>query len=420
MQEKIRPGYKQTEIGVVPEDWICSELDDFISFISYGFTNPMPTTQLGPYMVTAADVAGGRIDFSTARRTSQEAFDRLLTPKSRPRKNDILLTKDGALGRVALVGEETVCINQSVAILRPNGRVLPEFLSALLQGDLYQKRMLEDAGGSTIKHIYITIVNRMPVAVPSSIHEQRAIAEALSDADARIAALETLIAKKRDLKQAAMQQLLTGKTRLQGFSGAWEVKPLGEIGEVSGAGVDKKVREGEQPVRLVNYMDAYRRTFIQSSDLDHWVTAPQHQTRRCTVEKGDVFFTPSSETRDDIANSAVAIEDIPDAAYSYHVVRLRIKDHWDLHFRAYAFQTRDFLNQAQMICDGSGTRYVISLAKFRGMTVKVPEVKEQAAIAEILSDMDAELAALDAEAEKARTIKQGMMQNLLTGKVRLV
>ena len=256
--------------------------------------------------------------------------------------------------------------------------------------------------------------------LPPSRTEQRAIAEALSDADVRIAALEALIAKKRDLKQAAMQQLLTGKTRLPGFSGEWEVKPLGEIGEVSGAGVDKKVREGEQPVRLVNYMDAYRRTFIQSSDLNHWVTAPQHQARRCTVEKGDVFFTPSSETRDDIANSAVAMEDIPDAAYSYHVVRLRIKDHWDLQFRAYAFQTRDFLDQAQMICDGSGTRYVISLAKFRGMTVKVPEVKEQAAIAEILSDMDAELAALDAEAEKARTIKQGMMQNLLTGKVRLV
>ncbi|MCW5678331.1 MAG: restriction endonuclease subunit S, partial [Xanthobacteraceae bacterium] len=250
--------------------------------------------------------------------------------------------------------------------------------------------------------------------------EQRAIAEALSDADALIASLDALIAKKRDLKQAAMQQLLTGKTRLPGFEGEWEDKSLGEIGEISGAGVDKKVREGEQPVRLLNYMDVYRRTFIRSSDLHHAVTAPQNQARRCAVEKGDVFFTPSSETRNDIANSAVAIEDIPDGTYSYHVVRLRIKEDWDLRFRAYAFQTKDFLDQAEIICDGSGTRYVISLGNFRKLTVRAPKLGEQTAIASVLADMDAELAALEAKRDKARSIKQGMMQELLTGRIRLV
>lgn len=235
-----------------------------------------------------------------------------------------------------------------------------------------------------------------------------------------IAALEGMIVKKSDLKQAAMQHLLTGKIRLPGFAGEWEMKRLGEIGEISGAGVDKKIVEGEQSIRLLNYTDAYKRTFVKDSDLEHWVTAPAHKVRRCSIQKGDVFFTPSSETRDDIAHCAVASEDISDAAYSYHVTRLRITENWDARFPAYAFQTRDFLDQAQTVCDGSGTRYVISLSKFRGLTVRFPERSEQTAIAEVLSDMDADLAALEAQATKARAVKQGMVQELLTGRVRLV
>jgi len=280
--------------------------------------------------------------------------------------------------------------------------------------------MLEDAGGSTIKHIYITIVNRMPVAVPPTKTEQEAIAEALSDADAFIGSLEQVLTKKRRLNQGAMQELLTGKRRLPGFSAEWEVKRLGDVGEIAGAGVDKKIRPDEVPVRLVNYMDAYRKDFIYATDLDHWVTAPLHQAGRCAVQKGDVFFTPSSETRDDIANSAVAMEDISDAAYSYHVVRLRLREPWDLQFRAYAFKAREFFNQAETLCEGSGTRYVVSLGKFRSISVKIPPPAEQTAIAAILSDMDAEIAALEAKLAKAHHLKQGMMQELLTGRIRLV
>ena len=147
-----------------------------------------------------------------------------------------------------------------------------------------------------------------------------------------------------------MQQLLTGQTRLPGFHGEWEVKRLGDIGEITSAGVDKKIRPDEVPVRLVNYLDVYRRDFIYSKDLNHWVTALPQQAKRCAVQKGDVFFTPTSETRDDIGISSVAMEDIPDAAYSYHVARLRLREAWDLCFRTYAFKTRAFLDQAETLC----------------------------------------------------------------------
>jgi type I restriction enzyme S subunit len=243
----------------------------------------------------------------------------------------------------------------------------------------------------------------------------------LSDVDELLGALDLLITKKRDLKQGAMQQLLTGQTRLPGFSGEWEVKEIGQLGSISGAGVDKKVRPGELPVRLVNYMDVYRRSFIRSVDLDHAVSASPEQAARCAVRKGDVFFTPSSEMPFDIAASAVAVEDIPDACYSYHVVRLRLKEDWDLRFRAYAFKTRTFLDQAARTSEGSGVRYVITQGKFRHLTIHYPpDNAEQVAIATVLSDMDAELATLEARRDKTRDLKQAMMQELLTGKTRLV
>ncbi|MEA3487003.1 MAG: restriction endonuclease subunit S, partial [Thermodesulfobacteriota bacterium] len=218
---ELKEGYKQTEVGVIPGDWEVSPLEAFTSFISYGFTNPMPTSESGVHMITAKDINSGKIQFDTARCTTEEAYRTLLTAKSRPKKGDLLLTKDGTLGRLALVGDRTVCINQSVAVLRPNTKAIPEFLKVLLEAPAYQNRMLEDAGGSTIKHIYITIVNRMPLVVPPTKAEQTAIATALSDADALIQSLEKLIAKKRDIKQGAMQELLKPKE-------GWVVKKLGE------------------------------------------------------------------------------------------------------------------------------------------------------------------------------------------------
>jgi type I restriction enzyme S subunit len=201
---EVTPGYKQTEVGVIPEEWVCEKLLEFFSFISYGFTNPMPTVHDGVFMITAADINDGRLQLETARKTSETAYQTLLTAKSKPRQNDILLTKDGTLGRLALVGSEIVCINQSVAVIRPNGRVEPQFLKLLLESPRYQKRMQEDAGGSTIKHIYITIVDNMPLGLPLDKAEQRSIAEALSDMDGLLGGMDRLIAKKRDLKQAAM------------------------------------------------------------------------------------------------------------------------------------------------------------------------------------------------------------------------
>lgn len=185
-------------MNTFPEDWTTRPLGDFLDLITYGFTNPMPTTDAGPFMLTAKDIRSGKIDYATARHTSLEAFSSSLTNKSRPQIGDVLLTKDGSIGRVAVCDRSNVCINQSVALLRPNSDILPTFLSYLLQAPVYQSRMESDSDGSTIKHIYITRVDKMPISVPD-LHGQAAIVEVLAGLDEKIAANTKLAATASEL-----------------------------------------------------------------------------------------------------------------------------------------------------------------------------------------------------------------------------
>ena len=146
--------------------WKPEPLFAYLEDITYGFTNPMPDADEGPWKITAKDVVDGRVDFKTARKTTQEAYDSL-TDKSKPQIGSVLLTKDGTLGRTAVVENENICVNQSVAVLKVNNRVLPRFLEILLRTPEYQREMLKDSGGGTIKHIYITKVDKMMIMVPS-------------------------------------------------------------------------------------------------------------------------------------------------------------------------------------------------------------------------------------------------------------
>jgi type I restriction enzyme S subunit len=203
--------YQASPLGQIPNEWNACELRSKLSFISYGFTNPMPEAEEGPYMATAADIHGGRIQYDSCRRTTRKAFDQLLTRKSRPIIGDVLLTKDGTLGRIAVVDREDVCINQSVAVLRPQETRHSAFLAALLSSPRWQDKMIADAGGSTIKHIYITVVDRMLIAWPTNQEEIEAITACITEAAESIAAETAHLAKLRQQKQGLMHDLLTAR-----------------------------------------------------------------------------------------------------------------------------------------------------------------------------------------------------------------
>lgn len=147
-------------------------LGEYLENITYGFTNPMPDAEVGPWKITAKDIVGGTVNFDTARKTSQQSFDEL-TAKSKPQLGDVLLTKDGSLGRTAVVEVEGICVNQSVAVIKTNQRVDPYYLSILLEMPKYHRDMMADAGGGTIKHIYITKIVKMPILVPKKEEQEK-------------------------------------------------------------------------------------------------------------------------------------------------------------------------------------------------------------------------------------------------------
>ena len=410
---EVKAGYKQREVGVIPEDWECEKLEEYFSFISYGFTNPMPTVDHGIFMVTAADINEGRIQLESSRKTTEVAYRTLLSPKSKPKKNDILLTKDGSLGRLALVGNELICINQSVAVIRPNEKVEPIFLKMLLESQRYQRRMLEDAGGSTIKHIYITIVNLMPIAVPANRDEQRAIAGALSDVEALLGALDQLIAKKRDLKQAAMQQLLIGQTRLPRFHGEWEVKRLGELAEIISGGTPKT---GEPsywngsikwctPTDITGCSGKYLVETERNISADGLASCSAQLLAagslllcsRATI--GEIRIAGCKICTNQGFKSLVCMPGVSNEFLYYKLLTMK----------------------SQMIERAIGSTFLeISKKDTAALEFSIPDLPQQTAIADVLSDMDAELVALEQRRDKTRDLKQGMMQELLTGRTRLV
>ncbi len=197
---------------------------------------------------------------------------------------------------------------------------------------------------------------------------------------------------------------------------SWEKVKLGDLGEFKTSNVDKKIKEEEIPVKLINYMDVYRHNFITKKLELMNVTANRHQFVTNKVMKGDVLFTPTSETPDDIGHSAVVLEDIENTLYSYHLIRLRFKNHdlMDIKFKGYVFNSRIVLHQFEILATGV-TRFTLSKEDFKEITVIYPvSLIEQRKIAEILETIDNAIEKTDKIIEKYKRIKQGLMQELLT------
>lgn len=260
------------------------------------------------------------------------------------------------------------------------------------------------------------IIYDIDVEYEQDIKCQQRIVTLLSDVDNLIENLQILIDKKNKIFESSKQRLLNGTKRY----GKWKSVKIGDIGVFDGNGVDKKINEKEKKVRLLNYMDIMHNNFIYDDMSKHFVTASEEKYNKCVVKKGDIFLTPSSETREDIGVSAVALEDSDDLVYSYHIVRFRPTIGMDMKFRAYLFQNQKFLNQASKYCEGSGKRYVCSNKKFSSFELEIPlDINEQAEIGNVLYDMESEIKMLKDKLSKYKRIKDGMMEDLLTGKVRL-
>ncbi len=411
---EVKPGYKQTEVGVFPEDWAIVRLVDISAFITKGAT---PTTygfswqSFGILFLRSECVSPAGLDLGQSMLISTKAHQAL--NRSAIQSGDLLITITGNVGRVVIVPEKIVKanINQHIARIRIVDQVTyPIWVYHFLSQSTVRQKFEKITTGQAYPQISLSQVRNAIIPRPS-ISEQHAIASALSDVDALLSGLDRFIAKKRDLKQAAMQQLLTGKTRLPGFSGEWEVKKLGDVIE--------QIIGGGTPSRS---NPAYWGNEIPWVTVKDFATFNPRNTQEAITKiglyKSASHLIPAGNliTSTRMALGRAVIYDV-DVAINQDLKALYIKQTESVDFLYYWFEYN-----ARSIDDlGSGSTVKgISISELKNIPFLGLPLTEQTAIATVLSDMDAELAALEARHDKTRQLKLGMMQELLTGRIRLV
>jgi restriction endonuclease S subunit len=259
------------------------------------------------------------------------------------------------------------------------------------------------------------------------LSEQRAIAEALSDVDALLDGLDRLIAKKRDLKQAAMQQLLSGRTRLPGFHGEWEAKTLGDLFRFSGGYSASRSQLSTAGHCYLHYGDIHGATqtcvdaHADYQDIPKLDIPLNRVSPGSLLRDGDVVFVDASEDDEGTSKHVVVVneDNVPFISGLHTIVAKGRTDELAHEYRSHCFQTAAIRQQFLFYAVGKKVTG-ISKTNIPKLTLPVPSVPEQLAIAAVLSDMDAETDAVEARRDKTRDLKQAMMQELLTGRTRLV
>jgi type I restriction enzyme, S subunit len=414
---EVRPGYKRTEVGIIPEDWAVNSLVHYWNVTDCKHVTAQFVTNGYP-IASIRETQSRFIDLADAKQTTHQ-FYRLLTEGVRkPRGGDLILSRNATVGEVAQVAEwhPPFAMGQDVCLLRKRSlEFSTEFLQEIFRSPTIASQLSGLMVGSTFKRANVQQIKSLIVPMPPPA-EQKAIAEALSDADVLIESLEKLLAKKRHIKQGAMQELLTGKKRLPGFSGEWELKQIGELGRWIG---------GMTPsMRMPDYWQPATVPWISSGDVKSVrMTATAFSISEYAVKQRATTFVPANSiivvARSGILRKRlpVAINMVP-MAINQDIKALLPNCDVSTEYVLHALTCYGDLILARCLKSGT-TVESIEFPWLKAFTIPIPPLPEQTAIAAVLSDMDAEITMLEGNLAKCRRLKQGMMHELLTGRIRL-
>ncbi len=432
----VQTTYKQTEVGLIPEDWEIAKLEDFTIKIGSGITPTGGSTVYkddGRPFVRSQNVGWGNLLLDDIAYIDEETHQTF--PNTEIKLNDVFLNISGAsIGRSSFANEKLIGgnVNQHVCIIRTiKDKLNPLFLNLFLISKNGQKQIDSFQSGGNRQGLNIGQIRTFQIPIPPTLTEQTLIATALSDADALISSLEKLIAKKRNIKQGAMQKCLnpdsydlnddldlTEEEKSQKSinhknhsSDKWEVKKLGEVCDVVGGGTPS------------SFIPSYWNGTI------NWFTPTEIGKTKYTFDSvrkiskegfincsgkmlpiGTILLT----TRAGIGDLSILMNE---GCTNQGFQSLIAKEGYYNEYLYYLMQTLKNV----LIQNASGSTFLeISPNKIKQIEILMPSFSEQTRIATILSDMDAEIAVLESKLEKYRNVKLGMMQNLLTGKIRLV
>lgn len=405
---ELKPGYKKTDVGIIPVDWDHASI---------------------------ADVA----DIRVARDLMEDRFSPICTSVFKYPVYSNTVASDGLYGYYSIPefeGEHLTVVGRGVGlgtafaksggfgaigrllVLLPNDRADARYLATYINQRVV---IFVETGG--IPQLTGVQFSKYKVAIPP-IHEQREIASALGDVDASLGALDRLIAKKRDLKQAAMQQLLTGQIRLPGFHGEWETRRLGEHVNFLKNGVFSRAELiVGGAVSYLHYGDIHTSDAVRlNAKMTPMPSLSAHHARLLDrLKDGDLVFVDASEDLDGVGKS-VEILGASDTQLvaGLHTIAARFdKSILTDGFKAYLQFCPPFRDHLKRLAAGTKV-YATNRTHIATAELRLPNSEEQVAIATVLEDMDTEISLLEGRREKTRALKQGMMQELLTGRTRLV
>ena len=414
MKTNIPQGYKQTELGIIPEDWEVKQISDFTAIVTGG----TPSTQHpefwgGDIRWMNSGELNLRFIYDVEGRITEVGLNNSSTHIIPAKCVLVGLAGQGKTRGTAAYNLVSLCTNQSIAAFLPTDKHSSLYLYYVIDS-MYDYLRLLSSGDGGRGGLNKQILSTLNIVLPP-LAEQRAIAEALSDVDGLIAALDKKIAKKRLIKQGAMQQLLTGKTRLPGFTDEWVEKKLGDVGVLLNGYAFKSETYNKAGTYNIITIANVQNGKLTINDCNRLISVPSDIQEHQKLKKNDILISMTGNV------GRACLVNANDCLLNQRVGLFVVRDiqNCDKHFIFTIMNDGKFENT--MIESGQGAAQAnIGKKDIEGFTFLLPtNIEEQQAIATILSDMDKEIADLEAQRNKYRLLKSGMMQKLLTGQIRL-
>lgn len=372
----------------------------------------------GYYFITSKNVKRGYINFDEIKFISKEDYDNI-NKRSKVDVGDILFGMIGTIGNIAIVRKEPNYAIKNVALIKDIKKLYNYFNYYFLQSPNIENQLDSGLDGGTQKFVSLKSIRGLDVIFPK-YKEQTQIGNFFKTLDEKLGLEKEKHEKLVHFKKAMLEDMFPKegekmpKIRFEGFDGEWDYLKLSDLGEVSSSGVDKKFYPNEKTVHLLNYMDVYNKKQPSKDNIYEFMRTSANERKLISksVIKGDVFFTPTSETSDDIGHSMAIYNTIDDLVYSYHLLRFRPFDNvLDVSFSNYFANINPVRKQLITNCQGA-QRMTLKLEEFEKLMVSLPSIEEQSQIGNFFKNLDEKIELSEQKIVKIENFKKAMLDKM--------
>ncbi|EQA1677635.1 restriction endonuclease subunit S [Enterobacter hormaechei] len=406
---------------MVPKGWEIKHLSELASKISDGIhKTPLYADTSEIYFINGNNLKSGSIVIQDSTKCVDE--NDAINHRKDLGVRTLLMSINGTIGNLAYYRGENVVLGKSASYINIKDSVNLDFIYYVLSSSKTQAFYESELTGTTIRNLSIKSIKSTEILTPP-LPEQKKIAQILSTWDKAISVTEKLLTNSQQQKKAMMQQLLTGRKRLRDengvrFSGEWEYTIFGNLGDTY-TGLTGKTKEDFGAGKpYIPYINIFKNSRIDIQNLEY--VQVNDDERQSVVKYGDIFFTTSSETPEEVGMSSVLLEEVSEVFLNSFCFGFRLNNFETLipKYARYLFRSEHVRRQISTLGQGA-TRYNLSKRQLIKLELKLPCVEEQQKIAAVLSAADAEISTLEKKLACLKDEKKALMQQLLTGKRRV-